>query len=93
MPPQISVVEVDYYYYEMEEKFLALNNHGPTRWTTLGPVLFKMAKLWDVFVQYFSNEGPQILRQFFTFPFLCRTHLLNESFLFVAHSGRTREIY
>uniref|UniRef100_A0A914C8Y5 Uncharacterized protein n=1 Tax=Acrobeloides nanus TaxID=290746 RepID=A0A914C8Y5_9BILA len=39
--------------------------HGPTRWTTLQPVVDKISRLWDVFAEYFSQDGLRILRDFF----------------------------
>lgn len=45
---------------------MVLNNHGPTRWTTLLGVVKKILNFWDIFAQYFANDGPVVLRNFFS---------------------------
>jgi hypothetical protein len=42
-----------------------MNSHGPTRWTTLLLVIKKIVKFWPIFGEYFRDDGPLILKNFF----------------------------
>ena len=48
-----------------ETKYNGIPTHGKTRWTTLLVVIEKMLKLWGPLTQYFSEDGPLLLRNFF----------------------------
>ncbi|KAL3111679.1 hypothetical protein niasHT_010631 [Heterodera trifolii] len=50
---------------EFQANFISMNTHGPTRWTTLLLVVNKILHLWDIFADYFTSDGPLILRNFF----------------------------
>lgn len=42
-----------------------MNNHGPTRWTTLEKIIDKILNMWDAFGSEFADGSPALLHEFF----------------------------
>lgn len=50
---------------KLQINFEKMNNHGPTRWTTLEKIIDKILNMWDAFGLEFADGSPAILHEFF----------------------------